>query len=208
MKIELLDYPFLHIICKDFYNNEELNLIREELKFLTYPGKLLLPGIHHGAGGLGGLTESRALHLEEAYAIPEISNILQITKKTFDVPFITTIVSKWPSFLKLKYIDFVMTKVRYYHNNEGYEPHTDITKDFLTFSYFHTTPKKFTGGELYFPQYDYEVDCSDNTFILLPGYVEHSVRKVSIDNDNYWSGNGRYCISQFLNVNIKEKYGQ
>ena len=67
--------------------------------------------------------------------------------------------------------------------------------------------KKFTGGELYFPQYNYEVDCSGNTFILFPGYVEHAVRKVSIDNDNYWNGNGRYCVSQFLNVKIKETYG-
>ena len=207
MNMQMLDKPFPHVIVKNFYNAQELELIKEELRFLTYPGKLLFPGVHHGAGGLGGLTESKALHLEEAYTIPDISNILKVTKKTFDAPFVTTVVNKWPSFLKFKHVDFTMTKVRYYHNGEGYEPHTDVTRDFLTFSYFHTTPKKFTGGELYFPKHNYEVDCSDNTFILLPGYIEHAVRKTSIDNDSYWSGNGRYCISQFLNVNIKQKYG-
>ncbi len=205
--MQMLDKPFPHVIAKNFYNEKELELIKEELKFLTYPGKLLMPGIHHGSGGLGGLTESKALHLEEAYKIPDISNILKVTQKTFDAPFVTAVVNKWPSFLKLKHIDFTMTKVRYYHNGEGYEPHIDVRRDFLTFSYFHTTPKKFTGGEVYFPKYDYEVDCTDNTFILLPGYVEHAVRTTLIDNDDYWKGNGRYCVSQFLNVKVREKYG-
>ena len=33
--------PFPHLIIKNFYNDDELELIWEELKFYTKPGKLL-----------------------------------------------------------------------------------------------------------------------------------------------------------------------
>ena len=35
--------PFPHLILENFYNEEELNLVWEELKFYTKPGKLLEP---------------------------------------------------------------------------------------------------------------------------------------------------------------------
>lgn len=204
MKIKLLDDPFPHILCEDFYDEKELTLIWEEIKFLSYPSKLYKPGTHHDPSRT--LTESRALYLEKAYSIKELSNILQITKKTLDPPFVSTIINKWPSFLRLRFIDLIMTKIRYYHDNEEYKSHTDIAHDFLTFSYFHSNPKKFTGGELYFPKYNYEIECNNNTFILLPGYVEHGVRKTIINDDDYWNGNGRYCVSQFLSVKNRDIY--
>ena len=37
------DKPFPHLILENFYNEEELNLVWEELKFYTKPGKLLEP---------------------------------------------------------------------------------------------------------------------------------------------------------------------
>jgi len=117
MNIELLDNPFPHVLIENFYDEKELKLIEEEIKFLSYPNKLYKPGVHHAS--MNGLTESRALHLEKAYTIPELSNILQVTKKTFDAPLISTIVNKWPHLLRLRYVDTIITKVRYYHNNEG-----------------------------------------------------------------------------------------
>ena len=33
--------PFPHLILENFYNEEELELVWEELKFYTKPGKLL-----------------------------------------------------------------------------------------------------------------------------------------------------------------------
>jgi hypothetical protein len=204
MNIKLLDDPFPHVLIENFYSERELVLILEEIKFLSHPNKLYKPGVHHASNS--ELTESRALHLEKSYAMPELSNILQVTKKTLDTPFISTIVNKWPHLLRLRYVNMIITKLRYYHNGEGYQPHTDVGHEFLTFSYFHTTPKKFSGGELYFPQYKYQVECSHNTFILLPGYVEHGVKKVSINDDAYWNGDGRYCISQFMSVKNSDNY--
>ena len=91
-----------------------------------------------------------------------------------------------------------ITKVRYYHDKEYYDPHTDKGFQFLAFSYFYKEPKKFTGGDLIFPKYDFKVPCENNTMVVFPGWVEHGVRKVSIENSDYFDGWGRYCISSFL----------
>ena len=91
-----------------------------------------------------------------------------------------------------------VTKARYYHNDEGYEPHTDASTQFLAFSYFYKEPKKFTGGEVFFPSYDYDYSCDNNSVIILPGWVEHGVRKVKIDDSDYFDGWGRYAITSFF----------
>lgn len=195
--MQLLNNPFPHVVIADFFNNEELQLIEQELKFLFSPRKMLQPGIHHGGSAL---TLSKAICLELAYKMHDMSDILHITKKTLDPPLINTVCNRWPSFLRLKYIDRVTTKVRYYHNNEGYEPHIDVLHDYLAFMYFHKTPKKFEGGEIYFPEYDYELECNHNTMILIPSYVQHGVKPVLINDADYWEGHGRYCISQFMDA--------
>lgn len=206
-EIKLLRTPFPHVIGTNFFNDEQLSEIWEELKFLSKPNKLFLPGVHHGAMGFGGLTESRALCLEEAYRIRELSNILKIYKTILKEPEILRTTQEWPSYLRLSYIQRVITKVRYYHNGEKYGNHCDWRNDFLLFSYFHTEPKKFSGGEVYFREYDYTFECNHNTLIILPGYIQHEVKEVSLLNDDYWNGNGRYCISQFLSIEPKIKNG-
>ena len=59
------EHPFPHLIIDNFYNEEELELIWEELKFYTKPGKLLTPEQY---GGIAGYTNARALHLDSIYA--------------------------------------------------------------------------------------------------------------------------------------------
>ena len=95
------------------------------------------------------------------------------------------------------------TKVRYYHNGEYYKPHTDKAMPFLAFSYFHKQPKRFTGGELTFPKYDYSFDCDNNSLIIFPGWVEHGVNEVSIQNSDYYDGYGRYAITSFFGFKHK-----
>ena len=90
------------------------------------------------------------------------------------------------------------TKVRYYHDGEYYEPHTDKSMHYLAFSYFYKKPKKFSGGELFFPKYDYTFDCPNNSTIIFPGWVEHGVTEVKIENSDYYDGYGRYAITSFF----------
>ena len=75
---------------------------------------------------------------------------------------------------------------------------------FLIFTYFNKEPKKFTGGELYFPKYDYEFSCNNNSLIMFPAWVAHGVREVKIKDSNYYDGWGRYSITHFLRLIHKD----
>ena len=85
-----------------------------------------------------------------------------------------------------------------YKRQEYYEPHIDKTIQFLAFSYFYREPKKFEGGELIFPKYNYSFSCENNSLIMFPGWVEHGVSKVTIQNSDYFEGCGRYAITSFF----------
>tara|TARA_B100000427_G_C15391647_1_gene543591 strand:- start:43 stop:663 length:621 start_codon:yes stop_codon:yes gene_type:complete len=190
--------PFPHLIIKNFYNENELKLIWEELNFYTKPGKFL------EANNFGGVTEktnSHALCLDHVYdkeIYRSLSNILTVNRKLFDINLLQTFadIDDCCSIVRTSNND--ITKVRYYHNEEYYAPHIDSIYQFLAFSYFYKEPKKFEGGEVYFPKYNYEYSCDNNSIIILPGWVEHGVKKVSINDSDYYDGYGRYCISSFF----------
>jgi len=46
--------------------------------------------------------------------------------------------------------------------------------------------------------------CENNSIIILPGWVEHGVKQVKIDDSDYYEGYGRYCISSFFNNKTKD----
>ena len=200
LNVDRLLEPFPHLIIKNFYNSNELELIWEELKFYTKPGKLLTA---ENFGGVVGSTNSHALALDEVYGTKFriLSNILTVNRKLFDKEILEAFSNTHDCCGIARHSNYDITKVRYYHDEEYYDPHTDSPFHFLAFSYFYKEPKKFTGGEVYFPVYDYEYACDNNSMIILPGWVKHGVKKVSIRDSDYYDGHGRYCISSFFGCN-------
>ena len=198
------EVPFPHLIIENFYNEEELELIWEELNFYTKPNKLL-PAEKYG--GVVDFTESKGLVLDNLYKnykdsgknYRNISNILTVNRKLFNEEAILDVFSEIHDCCSIaNQSNEDITKVRYYHNGEGYKPHTDKAFQFLAFSYFYKEPKKFSGGELFFPKYDYEYSCDNNSMIIFPGWVEHGVREVTISDSEYFEGYGRYAITSFF----------
>ena len=188
--------PFPHLIIKNFYNTEELELIWEELKFYTKPGKLFEA---KDFGGVVDKTNSHAIILDEIYKKNrKLSNILTVNRKLFTSDTLDLFAEIHDCCCIANQSNNDVTKVRYYHNDEYYDPHTDKSFQFLAFSYFHKQPKKFSGGELVFPKYDYYYPCDDNSMIIFPGWVEHGVSKVKINGSEYYNGYGRYAITSFF----------
>jgi hypothetical protein len=147
-RINILKDPFPHLIIENFYTEEELELIWEELKFLTKPGKLYDPGYIHGAihpetGEC--LTKSRSIQLDISYNDKNLSNIITVTQKLFNHGFLNIFYDKFPQHKKILHTNYCYTKVRYYHDGDYYAPHTDINHDFLAFSYFNKEPRQIIG---------------------------------------------------------------
>jgi len=195
--VDAFDGPFPHLIIKNFYNEQELDLIWEELNFYTKPNKLLEAEYY---GGVVDATNAKAIILDEVYGelYRDISNILTVNRKLFTSGVLDVFADTHPSCSCAPLVNKDITKLRYYHDGDYYEPHTDHTMPFLAFSYFYKEPKKFTGGELEFPEYEYELECKHNHTIIFPGWVEHAVKKVSIEDSDYFAGMGRYCVSNFM----------
>lgn len=201
--VDTYDDPFPHAIIKNFYNEEELNLIWEELNFYTKPNKLLQAKDY---GGVVGGTNAKALLLDTIYeSHRNLSNIITVNRKLFKEEILNAFSSLGGCCSIAKDCNWDITKVRYYHDQEYYDPHTDKVFQFLAFSYFFKEPKKFKGGELIFPQYDYEFSCDNNSVIFFPGWVEHGVNKITIENSDYFDGWGRYAITSFFGCKDKRK---
>ena len=66
LEATLYDDPFPHLIVENFYDDEELKLIWEELDFYTKPGKLL-PAKNFG--GADSKTNSSGLWLDLIYKL-------------------------------------------------------------------------------------------------------------------------------------------
>jgi len=188
--------PFPHLVIENFYNKEELELIWEELKFFTKPGKLLDAS---GFGGIADKTNSHALILDDVYSHQRnLSNILSVNRKLFKGDLLKIFSEIHDCCGIAVNANNDVTKLRYYHDGEYYKSHRDAPFHFLAFSYFYKEPKRFSGGEVYFPKYDYDYGCENNSIIIFPGWVEHGVKEVSIKNSDYFDGWGRYCISSFF----------
>jgi Rps23 Pro-64 3,4-dihydroxylase Tpa1-like proline 4-hydroxylase len=203
--IHELTHPFPHLIIENIYNDVELKLIWEELEFLNKPKKFHEPEKYGASYSISHEnvikynTNSKALDLDYIYSDRNISNILRINVKTFNYAQIYSNLS--PYNLKFLQANFSITKIRYYENGDYYLPHSDCKYDTLACTYFYKQPKKFAGGELFFPQFDnYQLSCKNNSCVIFPSYFMHGVKEVHIENIDYNSGCSRYCMSQFTNV--------
>ena len=204
LDIDLFKDPFPHMIVKNFYNDSELKLIWEELDFYTKDGKLFEAAEF---GGIPNKTNSKAIWLDKVFdrKYRNLSNILKVNRKLFDSAILEAFSSTHDCCYIAKFCNYDVTKVRYYHDGDYYEPHTDKTVQFLGFSYFYREPKKFKGGELIFPKYDYTFSCDNNSLIMMPGWVEHGVSKVSIKDSDYFDGYGRYAVTSFFSNTDKKE---
>ena len=212
LEAELYCEPFPLMVINNFYNQQELDLIWKELDFYTAPNKLFTA---ENYGGVVGYTNAKAIVLDDLYKNYEnnekgvnfrnISNILTVNRKLLESGVLDTFSSLHGCVSIANKTNHDITKVRYYHDGQYYDPHTDKSTMFLAFSYFYKEPKKFVGGDLEFTKYDFKLPCDNNSMVIFPGWVEHGVRKVKIKNSDYYDGWGRYAITSFFGCKDKKK---
>ena len=200
-KIKTLSEPFPHLIVENMYNNEELDLIWEELDFLSKPHKFLQEDDGTGKDEKTGLTysTSKSILLDDVYTQRSTSNILTINRKLFLNEFIQPFSEILPICKSILYQNSDSTKIRYYENNDEYLPHQDFF-NYTSITFFYKNPKMFDGGDLYFPDFNYIFKCENNHTILFPSCIFHGASCVKMKDTKNCNGYGRYSMMQFLKL--------
>lgn len=203
-KVHLKKEPFPHAIIEDFYNEEELKLLWKELDYLTSPNKMILSGDELGTAkdNFTQVTKSSSygIMLHEYFSQKTYSDILVVTDKIFNLNLLNQIASLHPLMGHVSRLNDSTTKLKYYEDAEEYKAHIDTSR-FTMLNYFFKEPKKFTGGDLYFKDFDYTIEIKNNMVVFFCGAINHASTKL-ISNDFYdkFSGYGKYCVTKFLGI--------
>lgn len=192
----LITYPFHYLYFENFYSQEELKLIWEEIDQMQ---DHLLPPVMTGSAEVFDGQNIRILKSNRGFWLEDdSSNILKVTKKLYN-PVILNHQSSW--FFKNINFNKDLTLLSYYDDQDYYEYHNDDS--YVTAcTWLYKEPKQFLGGEFWFPDYDIKFPCKNNSCIIFPSNIWHSVKKVYVSDEYKNKGYGRYCISQFFSVNI------
>jgi Rps23 Pro-64 3,4-dihydroxylase Tpa1-like proline 4-hydroxylase len=128
----------------------------------------------------------------------EISDILTLNRKAFDKSLLDTLSQLSPLILDIRDVNEDSTKIKYYENGEYYKSHRDNPR-FTMLTYLYKEPKAFTGGDLYFEDFNYTIPIENNMLVFFTGCIRHASTGIKMTDhiNKKCSGYGKYTITQF-----------
>jgi hypothetical protein len=201
MKPTLLTHPFHYHLIKDVYTEEELESIWEEIDSF-HENDLFLPPEETGAAVDAEnkviLKNNSGVWLDQIYEDKAKSPILKYSSRLFQ-PCILNHPSSW--FFRSVRFNSDCTLLSYYDHDDHYKIHND--ESYVTIcTWLYREPKKFSGGNFYFPEYNIKIPCIHNISVVFPSNIFHLVDKVALEEEDRNKRLGRYCITHFASVNI------
>jgi Rps23 Pro-64 3,4-dihydroxylase Tpa1-like proline 4-hydroxylase len=190
MKYAFYTQPVAFCIIYDYYTEDEVEIVHDELETLEkYLGLPVETGTAFNVLGKPK-KENRGLFLDTHYRDKEQSAILTLNKKLFSPEVLHEVKNGHWFFRYLDDAQDYTTLVSLYKQGGYYHSHVD--KSFLTAIYYTwKEPKTFEGGDICFG--DFRVPVENNCLVIFPSNTEHKVTKVT-------QGSGRYAITQFINL--------
>lgn len=203
MKFKFFNDPVSFCIVRNFYSEDEVRTIHEELKKLE-------PQLRDGAetGTAKTVTgepkkSNRGVFLDEYYAKDRTkSAILTLNRKVFSPEVTYELEKKSWIFRYIRKLNHDSTLVSVYKDGDYYRSHEDDSF-FTAIYYTWQEPKTFEGGDLYFGEF--KVPIKNNSLLIFPSHTQHEVKPIH--------GYGRYALSQFIscvpeivNVSVFDKY--
>lgn len=195
MKLTSHSEPSPHILLENVFTSNQLDNIWREINFITpHLTSVEYSGSAKSESGTI-LKKNRGLFLHQVYVDTVMSPICQESCK---VAWKSGISDYWISpWLRNMYnhTNWNNLLLSYYENTDHYKPHIDESV-FTMLLWLWKEPKKFSGGNLYFPDVNYAVECKNNCGIIFMSNEKHAVDPIILDTPGY----GRYCISVFSGV--------
>ena len=202
--VQNLDYGFPLVVIDNFYNEQDMEEIWDELNFLCHPRKMKRPEDTGGArevdsdGSMKQKKSNKGIFLSDAYTNQFISNIVPCTERLFENNF--ALFKNHPSWW-FQNINLPSSTVlfSYYENGDFYKAHAD---EFVAtmLVWFYKEPKKFEGGDLEFPDYETadgipKVEVRNNRILIFPSIIRHAVTPISMNEEDMGKKLGRFCMT-------------
>jgi 2OG-Fe(II) oxygenase superfamily len=183
--------PVTFCIVKNFYEEDDLEIIWKELETLhPHFGGPERTGTAQNALGQSK-KDNKGLFLARG------NPITILNRKLFKPELIHDLSKLNWFFGYLKHLNTDSTLVSYYEDSGHYKAHVD--ESIITaIHYLWREPKTFTGGELYFG--NFEVPIENNCLLIFPSYTLHEVKPLK--------GYGRYALTQFVSMREKERVSE
>lgn len=189
---------FNFVFFENIFTEYELEKIWHELIFLSDKRKFQTARETGGAYKNGKmLKDNRGILLDYVYRERRFSNYLHLYTKPFNSESFKLHCEEDYTLNLFKHTNFDNTLLNYYSDSGYYEAHTDLSCYTYVF-WIYKQPKKFTGGDLYFPDIDCTVGIANNCGILFPSWAKHEVKKITLDSDEEYSG--RYSFTTFFAI--------
>lgn len=190
---------FGYTVVDDFYTNQELDILWGELKYFTSPNRFFSPDMTFSATDEGELLKNnKSVPLDHFYQNNRrMSDILRLNRKLFDTSIFEGFSNLHPYNQCIKECSLDYTLLSYYENGDYYNSHKDLSQ-FTALTWIYKEPKMFSGGEFSFPEDGVELEIKNNRMVLFPSWASHKVSEVFMDQDQEYTTDGRYCITQFL----------
>ena len=184
--------PFPYTIMDGCYNEEELDIILKEFENI-YDKKMMLPPWGTAAAMVKGNFLKRNIG---AFVHPNAPS--EFPKLLCDISN-PRLIQEHPHWFynKCKICAGNML-ISYYDDGDYYKSHYD-SATISTLTWFYKQPKRFSGGELRFKDYDLIIEAKHNRTLIFPSLHYHEVLPVKMEKGYENKGYGRYVISQFLN---------
>lgn len=189
------DFGYIRIL--DLYSKKELKDIWKEISYLDYVMDTVeFPTDRAIEDGKSKMTGS-GLFLDSIYINRSYSAILTYNRKLFIGDIYKKMCAAHPA-NKIPYhnINKDATMLNRYSDSQEYLPHFDIAT-FTAITVLLHKPEKLKGGEFYFKDYDVSFGCINNSCVIFPSWVEHSVRRIECREDSK-----RYSIAQLMYINF------
>lgn len=193
-----------YMTFENIYDEGELELIWQEAIFLCHKDKTLSPLEAGSAMNPKGnaLKNNRCIWLNQIYTNEKISNYLKLYKKgTNSILDNRGELEKNDFNMKLFFItNFDSTLMSYYENSDYYQAHIDMSCYTYVFWLF-KEPKKFSGGDLIFPELNQSIKVKSNMAVLFPSWLDHKVDKIQMsDTIEKFKSNGRFAFTTFYHI--------
>lgn len=189
--------PFPFIVIDNFYSDNELELIWNEINFLSQGNKLKAA---KATGGNINAKKNLGIFVENVFLDHSFSNILNIGNKIFENKNSLFCQNKSWFFCNFSFNES-STLLSYYENSDYYKPHKDLCHA-TNVTWLYREPKKFEGGEFYFPDFNIDIKSLNNRSIIFPSCINHAVKPVKMNSDYKNKNMGRFSITKFILSNV------